>query len=135
MDQHAKQGVLYSLDNWLNLNPAGTKLTAAYQYSIGINVSAFSQAVIYVLFTKGACNGVNFKFQYSPDSLTWFDEEGVRLVNPSGDLTSTSVYRNETDNVNRRIAFPVLDDWLRIGAQGQGANFNTTVFQAHLRLG
>jgi len=136
MDDKSRQGIIYSQDDWLTLTPAGTAVTAAYQYSGAVSICAFSQVVCYMHFVIGAATGVNYKFQFSPDATNWFDEEGVRSIEGSGLLTTVEVYRTHAASDDRRIAFPVLDDWIRVGAQGiAGVNFLTTVFTVHLRVG
>lgn len=136
MDNSAKQGIIFSQNNWLNLTPAGTAVTADYQYSEAVNVSAFSQIVCYTHFAIGVAGGVNYKFQFGPNGTDWYEEEGVRSIEGSGILTTVAVYRTHAGDIDRRIAFPVLDDWIRVGAQGiAGADFLTTTFQLHLRAG
>lgn len=136
MDDKARQGIIYSQDNWLDLDPAGTAVTAAYQYSEAVSICAFGQVVCDVHFVIGAAGGVNYKFQFSPDATDWYDEEGVIKLETTGILTTAVVYRQHAASFDRRIAFPVLDDWIRVGAQGiAGANFATTVFSVHLRVG
>jgi len=136
MDDKARQGIIYSQDDWLDLDPAGTAVTAGYQYSGAVSICAFSQVVCYVHFELGAATGVNYKFQFSPNASDWYDEEGVRSIEGTGQLTTVEVYRTHAADDDRRIAFPVLDDWIRVGAQGiAGVNFLTTVFTVHLRVG
>lgn len=136
MDNNAKQGIIFSRNNWLNLTPGGTAVTAAYQYSGAVNISAFSQIVCYVQFVMGAATGVNIKYQFSPDATNWYEEEGVQTVQASGQLTTVNVFRQHAVSIDRRVAFPVMDDWIRVGAQGiAGVNFATTSFTIHLRAG
>lgn len=137
MDNSAKQGVLFEHDNLLNLGPAGTGLvTAAYQYSAGVNVSGFGEIVCYIGFTLGAAGGCNIKFQFGDDNTTWYEESAVRGIGATGLVDEVEAFRRYTASESRRIAFPVTDDWLRVGCQGIAAvDFDTTVFTLHLRAG
>jgi len=138
VDNLAKQGVLWSQDNLLNLGPAGTGLvTGAYQYSAGVNTMGFGEVVCYVHFVIGAAGGCRYKFQFGPDNTNWYDEAAVSSIDgATGELTEVEAWRTYAASEDRRIVFPVLDDWLRVGCQGiAGANYNTTVFTLHLRAG
>jgi hypothetical protein len=136
LDNFSRQGIIFSQDSWLNLTPAGTAVTAAYQYSGAVNISAFGQVVCYINFDVGAASGVNIKFQFGPDGTNWYEEEGVRSINGGGDLNTVEVFRQYLISEDRRIAFPVLDDWIRVGAQGiAGVDFLTTSCVIHLRVG
>lgn len=140
MNGEAKQGVFLRQDNWMNLTPGGIPVVAGQQVTAGAHVAEFNQAVCYVHFVLGGIIGggyLQFSFEFGPDNTNWYAEEAIRAIGTGGLLATEGIYRRLTVSLDRRIAVPILDDWMRITktAVHGGGDFLTTEFQVSLRAG
>lgn len=92
-------------------------LTTLYQNSSSVDCSQYGQIIAYVNYTKGTETSLEFKFQFSPDGSTWFDQVYETLGSP----TTVAIKEYQmTSSSTQRIVVPTADLYVRMTAKGSG---------------
>lgn len=97
---------------------ASAILTGAYVPGTTIDVSALTQLVAFLQFTKGSLTDMDVKVEFSPDGTIWAQETFVSIV---GD-TSTEILGIHTYSADGtyRLPIEVCEKYVRISPIGNG---------------
>jgi len=89
----------------------------------GENLSQNNQLIALVSFTKGSLTTLEFKFEFSHDGTTYYQQTFGAIS--SGTSTDTVGEHAVSATGNYRIAIPVKDNYLKISAKGTGTVTNS----------
>lgn len=95
-------------------------LTGSYVASTAQDVSAYSQLMFHIQFTKGNADSMYLKVEFSQDNSVWV-QETFELVN-GAEAVGTLGYHPYTVTGNYRLPIEVCDKYVRVSVIGNGAD-------------
>lgn len=84
----------------------------------------YNQAVVYLDFTVGSLTTAEFKFEFSNDNVTYFQETNASV---SAGVTTETLASHQVGNASGkfRIPVPMIERYLKVSVKGTGTMTNS----------